>query len=46
MRVAKEELVMKIEVTKQEMKPVLTSIGNEVMFKKTGYGVKIAKMER
>ena len=31
------------EVAKLEMKQVLTIIGNEVMFMKTGYGVKFLK---
>ena len=34
------------ELAKQEMKPVLTVIGNEVMFTKTGYGVKIVEVAK
>ena len=44
MQFAKEVSVVTREVVKQEMKPVLTIIGNEEMFMKTGYGVKIAKV--
>ena len=46
MQIAKEVSSVTIGVAKQEMKQVLTITGNEVMFMKAGYGVKIAKVVR